>query len=304
MVYSKKDYIEEQIAIFEKKLPNIMRVENISVCNEACYFCPYPMSDGPKGFMDEKLYHKILTEHKEGEGDKIIYPATLGEPTLSKALPRWVRIARDEYNYSEVHVFTNSTNLKQKMAEELIDAGLTGIMFTLHGLTKENFIKITKFKRYEIVVNNIKNFINLNYRNRSPVKIYLTIYASFNKNFIENHEFVIFSKEMGVTVSIHSMENLHNWAGTFNLGKAQLHAEIPCKRIWTQFGVTYQGDVVLCAVDYKNSLKLGNVKNDTLKNIIKGAKYREVKRIHLEGRCDELEGLCKNCTARLVDWRP
>jgi radical SAM protein with 4Fe4S-binding SPASM domain len=58
--------------------------------------------------------------------------------------------------------------------------------------------------------------------------------------------------------------------------------------------VKSNGDVVPCCVAWEKSLVIGNVKDQTLREIWKGEALARIHRLHLEGRAGELAA-CRNC---------
>ena len=284
-------------------IPKTIRIENTKLCNETCTFCPYTMEEGKGKHMSEEIYHLALSQHRELGGDKILFPSTLGEPLLSRHFEDWVKIASTQYGYSEIHTFSNATVLHPERANRLMDNGLTGIMFTLHGLTQEYFQEITGFKYYDRVVDNIRYFAQENARRKHPVKVFLTIYSPHHKAFVEEHSLVRELKDLGVILTIHDMSELHNWGGDIQVNESKLHAEhqIPCKRLWSQIGIAYNGDIVMCCCDYSGSVKLGNINESSLQDIFFLGEHKKIRDLHQLGESSKIK-VCSECTTRDTKW--
>lgn len=288
-----------QIAEVESWFPATIRIENTKLCNETCSFCPYTMEEGIGREMSEETYRLALSQHSACGGEKIIFPSTLGEPLLSLNLEQWIRIAIQEYGYREIHTFTNASVLNERRATSLIASGLTGIMFTLHGLEREDFVAITGYKYYDRVVRNILGFMRLNAEAGYPIKCFLTIYSKYEKDFVQNHDFVKESIALCADVAVHSLGEAHNWGGKLSGGseKEAVVDERPCGRLWKQIGIAFNGDVTMCCCDYSGSVKLGNIHSKTINEIFFGPDHTELRRLHLKGNSRKID-ICSSCTAR------
>jgi len=72
---------------------------------------------------------------------------------------------------------------------------------------------------------------------------------------------------------------------------------IPCLRPERQLVVNWNGDVLLCCSDYWAQHTFGNVKNQSLKEIWNGKKFKKVRNWLNRGQRNKVD-ICKYCTAR------
>jgi radical SAM protein with 4Fe4S-binding SPASM domain len=68
-----------------------------------------------------------------------------------------------------------------------------------------------------------------------------------------------------------------------------------CDLLYHKMYILYSGDVVLCCMDWRRQVILGNVREQTLREIWDGEKYHHFRRLHEEGRSEELD-LCATCS--------
>ena len=76
------------------------------------------------------------------------------------------------------------------------------------------------------------------------------------------------------------------------------HSEQPvrlCEHLYHKMYIGYNGDVLLCCMDWRRRVVLGNVRTQTLKEVWQGEKYQHYRRQHELGRSKELE-LCDTCS--------
>ena len=78
------------------EIPLNLNVEVTTRCNLACTFCSHPsLTKEQTGDLPLELYKKVLSEAKQHGGIKAVNLNGLGEPTLRKDLPEFIRIAQD-----------------------------------------------------------------------------------------------------------------------------------------------------------------------------------------------------------------
>ena len=77
------------------------------------------------------------------------------------------------------------------------------------------------------------------------------------------------------------------------------HAANPvrlCELLYHKMYIGYNGDVLLCCMDWRRRVVLGNVRTQTLREVWQGEKYQHYRRQHeLGGALKELE-LCDSCS--------
>ncbi|HPK41759.1 MAG TPA: SPASM domain-containing protein, partial [Candidatus Cloacimonadota bacterium] len=66
-----------------------------------------------------------------------------------------------------------------------------------------------------------------------------------------------------------------------------------CRRIWTQPVVNWDGEVAVCCFDKDNDFKIGNIQQQSFKNLWHGKEYNKFRRQILKDRAKI--DMCKNC---------
>lgn len=161
--------------IMGKQIPRVMRVENISSCNESCIICPYKTMKRRKGTMTKELYEKIVIEHSKSVDDpKLIFPASIGEPFGDSLFFDKIIFARNYY--SNISTFTNATLLSKEVFLKYVQSGGTELILTLHGFSQKMHSYITKSNYYNTVRDNIEIIAETNYGLVSPITLFLDYY--------------------------------------------------------------------------------------------------------------------------------
>lgn len=283
-------------------IPPLMRIENITFCNEGCSFCPYPRLKRSKGSMSEPLYRRLLNEHsRKAVVPALLFPANVGEPLLDRRLESWIRTARTEFNYRSVSIFTNGSLLDRDRAEALISSGLTGITFTIHGLVREEHLKITKADFYDAVTRNIASFLEVNKAMGKPVTVYLNIFANCDAASAENTPLVEHARREGATITVQALDKTHNWAGLVGAARHDgAGGHSACRRIGREFGVLWNGTVVPCCSDAEAEYALGNAGDVALEEVFSGTEYCGLREKNAKGRLGSVL-LCGGCDLRVLE---
>ncbi len=119
-------------------VPRTVHLWRSAPCNAKCIMCDYGFAKGEAyakisriTFSDELMFRAIEEVHELcGRGTLISYIA--GEPTVSRNIVNWVR--RSAELGMDFRFTTNGYRVNQKMAADLIDAGLFNIGVSLESL--------------------------------------------------------------------------------------------------------------------------------------------------------------------------
>jgi radical SAM protein with 4Fe4S-binding SPASM domain len=68
-----------------------------------------------------------------------------------------------------------------------------------------------------------------------------------------------------------------------------------CELLYQKMYIGYNGDVLLCCMDWRRRIVLGNVRQQSLREIWLGERYQHYRQLHEQQRADELE-LCATCS--------
>lgn len=263
-------------------------------CNFKCIYCGHSLgSEKMKEkynfvpqHMDVETYGKIIRQLKEfPQKLKMLSLTGQGEPLINKQLPLMVRIAKEADIADRIEIITNGSLLSEKMADDLIDAGLDTLRVSLQGLSSNKYKEICgadiDFKEF---MKNIKYF----YANKKSAKLFVKVMdVSLAKG--EEKEFYqlfgdctdrMFVEKMlpaydGVTIT-QDMNVEYDRYGRKNKKKKV------CPLAFFMLGIFPDGDVEPCDTIYK-PIVLGNVHQDTLLNMWQGESLRAFWKAQLRG---------------------
>ncbi|MFQ5793031.1 MAG: radical SAM/SPASM domain-containing protein, partial [Acidobacteriota bacterium] len=267
--------------------PSRIHIEPTNVCNLDCHFCPYRKQQRRQGYMGLALFQKIVDECREH--DPKLWLHFLGEPLLNRDLPRLIAYAKAQ-GIPQVGLSTNAFFLTRELGEQLIRAGLDRLECSVDGADQATYLRLRRSAEFERVVTNTSEFLRLRRElgAQSPVVTIslmqtpetmasLPNLREFWKSRFDPQDFLMMIQDI-------------SFAGTMREpGRTQ--GREPCKWLWSYVVILWNGDVVTCASDYDGTRAMGNLRDQTLKEIWSSPAYVELRSLHTEARFKEA-GIC------------
>ncbi len=281
----------------QKDGPTKVIIENTNACNAHCVFCVHDKLTRKTGFMDFSLFRKIIADCANLKVKEVaIY--RLGEPLLDPDFSEKVAYAK-KAGIEIVSTNTNASLLTEETAIKILDSGLDIIYISLDANSKEVYERIRKGLNYDIVKKNIKRFIELkNSRNKEKPAIILN-FCSTEENKIQVKDFVREWNKYGqIWIS-----NTHDWSGKAEVKTKRVLARrvYPCRLLWTELVVSWDGKVPLCCIDYDDKIVIGDLKNESIRDVWGGEKLKKNRKVHVVGDFYKIP-LCNNCTCYFSWW--
>ena len=276
--------------------PKFFEIETIRACNARCSFCSIKdWRNMGRVVMSDELFDKFCGEISEFSGwINTVCLNRDGEPTLDKKIVERVRRVK-EIGIKKVTLSTNAELLNEKLAGELIGAGLDDIMISLDGFTKEVYESIRTGLDFETVVNNTINLFKLRDAVKSPMSIRVRmVIIDSNKHEVDDW-MKFWTKYAGAADRVYAMP-AHNWGNQVNIGAAggSRPNGSACIFPFSSMAVHVNGEVGLCNADYNATVNMGDISRKSIRDVWNGDEYRKIRKIHLEGGKDGLK-LCNGC---------
>lgn len=263
-------------------------IEITNRCNLNCSFC----GKNKRDFRDMSLLEFELVINKIKKYTDYIYLHVKGEPLLYSNLDSLLSIC-DNTNI-KVNITTNGVFLKEKLSVLINHFCIRQINISLHSennkknyfldvfssgkiLSTKMFIsyRIWDLKEYKLnkksteIVNKIIEFYNL-----SPV-IVDKLYNDKNIKIASN-TFV-------------NKENIFTWPDVDN----DILVDGFCYGLKTHIAILSNGDIVPCCLDANGEIKLGNIFEDSLDDVLNGDIYKSLLKSFKDNKA--LHPLCKSC---------
>ncbi|MBQ7031200.1 MAG: SPASM domain-containing protein [Bacilli bacterium] len=247
-------------------------------CNLNCSFCIKNNRDKKFITMDE---YKIVLD-KLKDYTKYLYFHVSGEPLLHPNINDLINLAssnfqinittngylikriKDNHNIRQINISLHSFSNKYNIT---LESYMEDIFDVIDSLKKDTYFSLRFWVNNEFnskIIEMINDRYNVNLELQTGFKITDNVFVSVNKEFI--------------------------WP---DLNNDYYNEDGTCYALKDHIGILVNGDVVPCCLDANGVIKLGNIYEDDLNEIINGDRYKKM----LEGfknnkKCEEL---CKKC---------
>ena len=288
------------------KKPHLKRVslEIFGGCNYTCSMCPQSTGRG-KDFtrkMSLKTFKNVL-DKLAPYGKPTIGLSGSGEATMAKDLPDYIREIKSRD--LKVYIKTNGAKLTGKYMQEIINAGIDLIRFSIIGYNKEKYIHWMDVDNFSLVKSNIKETIDYikKVNSKCNISTYHLITDNNNINF-EVEEYKKLASEFRCKAYVWKM---HNMSGNYeNQSNPRMEVKKKtCGRpLADELTVRAGGlDGKMAAVTAccqtlgppnESKSVMGHLDTQSFEEVYFGEKYEHLRKVHREGNFDEID-YCKNC---------
>tara|TARA_Y100001936_G_scaffold252797_1_gene314200 strand:+ start:1067 stop:2110 length:1044 start_codon:yes stop_codon:yes gene_type:complete len=287
--------------------PLTVVLELINRCNLECVMCYQGYrNDAKQHTIEDKMLDKIFDDFKENKLSALMLSAS--EPLLYKGIEKVLHRAKDA-EIMDVFLFTNGSLLTKERSQMILDSSVTRLFVSIDAATQESYDKVRvpvskrllKEDRLEDLDNNIKQFINMRNSLNRKTPVVRVSFCSLKENV---HEIELFKKkwvdivdsvEIQKEQSIEVYEKLEKINDT-EVKKRKLKT-YNCNKPWGDMSIYSDGSVGPCCNLVGRKAPIGNVNNNTIKEIWNGEKMNRIR----DGfRNNNPIDVCKVCLESVV----
>ena len=277
-------------------LPTHLQIEPSARCNLSCSFCPVTEGmDRVQGNMDPALFKKLIDEI----GD-YVFLITLwdwGEPFINNNIYEMISYARERgiklISSTNGHLFAKSEN-----ADRVIRSGLDTLIVALDGTTQESYARYRLGGKFDTVIKGIETIVERKRALKSK-RPYLNLrFVVMKHNEHEIPEVKKLAASLGVDALTFKTMNPYDETGALTdlkhnefipsdqfYRRFKVNAEgarirrtsSPCKHLWNNPAIHFDGTICPCSFDADEKYKLGDLKTETFKSIWNGKAYRDMR---------------------------
>ncbi len=275
-------------------LPVSISFEPTTSCNLRCPECPSGLREftRPRGMLKRDFFEKTIDEIYKDILYLIFY--FQGEPYLNKNFLEMVSYASSKGIYTATS--TNAHFLTDEMAKKTVESGLDRLIISLDGTTQEVYEQYRREGDIEKVIEGARNIVKWKrkLKSKTPFVFFQFLVVRPNEHQIE--EVKKLAKEVGVdevrfkTAQIYDYENDPNKLIPTNEkfsrykrnkdGKiiARNKLQNHCSKLWEANVITWDGMVVPCCFDKDATHRLGDLKNQSFKEIWHNKNYKQFRK--------------------------
>ena len=298
-------------------LPSTLMVEPTNLCNLHCPACPTGAGTlkRPPRTMTFPEFRGILDQALKPSG--YLRRVTLfnyGEPFLCKDLLPMVAYASS--NGLQTFVSTNGHFFgTHEAARAVVQSGLTELVVCLDGADQETISRYRRNARFDDILTGIRRVVSAKTIAKSRVPVIELQFIVMKHNEHQRAQMRKIAQELGVNRFIEKTVGIPGLHPQFQRladellptdlsasryerlsdGSYRLRGAPPCacEYIYSTMVINSNGDVVPCCYDIHSDHVMGNVFQQPLKEIWRGAKFRDFRR-RVASRRDEVV-ICRHC---------
>lgn len=296
-------------------VPMTISIEPTTACNLRCPECPSGLRSFSRatGNLKTDFFRKTLDQIS----DKLIYLIFYfqGEPYINPKFLEMVKYANGKGLYTITS--TNGHFLDDENCKKTIESGLDRIIISLDGTTQETYESYRIGGKLETVLEGTKRLVHWKKKLQSNTPHIIFQFLVVKPNEHQIPELEQLSNEIGVdevklkTAQIYNYKNGNPLIPTIekyarykkqNDGSYAIKNQLlnHCWKLWHACVITWDGIVVPCCFDKDATHKLGNLQNDSFKDIWKNEAYKNFRTSLLGGR-NKID-ICQNCTEGCKVW--
>lgn len=288
-------------------MPLSISAELTNNCNLQCSECisGSGLMKRERGFMNIDLFNKVVKELRP-----YIYNINLyfqGEPMLHPLFFSFIRNSQRTHTV----VSTNGHFLSPGNSEMIVKSGLNKLIISLDGMDQCTYSAYRRNGSIHTVIDGLRNIADAKRKFGSSLKVDI----QFLVNKLNEHqipEVRLLADSVKASLSLKSMQiinknDIGKWLplnGRFGRykkinGEYASKNSLPdrCARLWFNPVVTWDGKVLPCCFDKNAEYVMGDLNNDSFREIWEGPKYRIFRKSILSGR--HMIEICRNCTSGL-----
>ena len=253
-----------------------LQVETTSVCNAHCIFCPHDRIE--QGHMEQWLYEKIVKD--ASQYDLVTFsPMMTGEPFCDPEIMERVRFARMILKPDTIiRFFTNGSLMTLQDIDELVEMRNIEVSVSLNGAYKETRQRLMGVDDFD--------------------KVMARVWYMKEKGMNVKTSFVLFPtmtvEEVNIFMSFPNPYAIRfqSFAGHIYHYR-RFHGK--CRRVEEYLTVLHNGRVCLCCFDAFGDVIFGNLKEQTIAEVLESKERNKYIKANREGKINQMK-LCSECT--------
>lgn len=291
-----------------KGMPLAIGAELTNNCNLNCPECSSGsgLMTRKRGYMEIEFFKKVMKELNPYLLNTNLY--FQGEPMLHPGFFSFLEHSRNIHTT----VSTNGHFLTADNCDKIVKSRLNKLIISLDGTDQETYSQYRVNGKIDRVVSGIERIAEARNRNKSDLKVEI----QFLVNRLNEHQ-IPKAKELAKknkavlrlkSMQINDKKDIDKWLpqngklSRYRLlnGEYTIKNSFPnrCARLWFNPVITWDGKVIPCCFDKDAEHVMGDLSQDSFREIWNGPKYRIFRKSILSGR--HMIDICRNCTSGLI----
>lgn len=275
----------------------LIQIETTTKCNARCLMCPRPLATRSthSELMDESVFW-LAVEQAVGLGVRTIVPLIDGEPLTDPRMVDFIEQLAKRYPQCEVGWYTNGSLLTPEISRRLLTAGnIHHFNISMQGGDKATYEHVMGLD-WDNTIYNVEQLIALNAELGHPVSIRANM-CVFGPTAASVEAF----KQRWKDKALICLGSFSNFGGLSHdtVGETPWYGQKRqvCDRATKHLYVYWNGDVGQCCFDVGGTTTYGNLRQQTLSEIVNSPKYLAMRNAHLALDVKQMPECCWRCNS-------
>ena len=276
--------------VVDSEIPPAIQIEPTLACNVDCITCCRSKGTRPVGSMDFFLFQKIIDDAAR-TGVRRVLLFVFGEPLLHPLIIEMIRYIKTRG--LAFHLTTNGELLDRSMGEALLRAGVTSadyVTFSILGFSAAVHEQVMVGINHDRVLANVHQFVQSRKLLGINGPVIETVFYAIPEN---RHELVPFLDYWG-KIADHAIDGGNALEAFIDQQQAKKCQTRTCITLWERMVVLWNGDVSMCGMDLDGKWLVGNLRDQSIREVWQSEALRHIRELHKEGGFDQIS-LCKFC---------
>lgn len=275
-------------------VPRRVYLELTARCDLQCLHCAGAMHQRDKGDMDYAFYLRLASSLRR-LGVEELALAYFGEPFLCRWLPEAIHHAKQTLGYPLVMLETNGRLATPERVRDSIEAGLDRLEFAVNSAGPDDFHYVTGGSEHDFWKVEVNLMAARMVRDEVEARTgrRCEIVAS-TLRFDRAHD----TRMERAVRRLREAADKHYWKtvrGPLGTTRGAAREARPCRALFEEAHVTYDGRLSACAFDHDPRFHMGDLSCETFLEAWQGERFVRLREAHLANR---LAGTpCEGCSA-------
>ncbi len=274
--------------------PPYVQIEPTSICNFRCIFCyqtDKTFSKKSSGFMGTMTLEtfKCIVNQIENRVE-FVSLASRGEPLICREIDQMLEYSVGKFLNLKVN--TNASLLTEKHSHAILSGGVKTLVFSADAAEEPLYSQLRVRGNLNTTIKNIEMFQSIKAKCYPHSKLITRVSGvQVNKDEQDMKSMVHF---WGRLVDQVSFVKYNPWENTYSASINKV--KNPCSDLWRRAFIWHDGLVNPCDNDYKSTLAIGNIHENTIEELWNSPKYSNLRKLHKESKRRLLEPCCRCLT--------
>jgi len=282
-------------------------------CQANCIFCPVPYKkdlSGKERFMPMRVVKKVVDELAGHEFSGSINFGENGDALLNPDFKNIIEYTRERLPLAKLVLYTNMMNVDRDVSEFLIKHNLSKLTLNIDGASEETYRHSKPGLNFNKVKVNLHDFISARNKAGSSCQVCIEIlspkrYMNLRKNKkinapYDSPQVIQYWKDF---LSAYDCIDEIIWFYSWN-NQAKEKRRISCpsgilgEAFFDKMFISTEGDVYICCLDYNTRLTYGNVLKNSIYDLWKSEKRRQIMDDIINKRFKKIGQPCLYCSEK------